>query len=70
VNETAGKKYKDITEMTPEERTAFFSDAPDLWGDEFCASFIRGCNEIPDEDMGRRHGVNGRYQRPSDIIPD
>lgn len=65
-------KKKRITEMTPEERREFFSDALDLWGDAFCRDFIRSCNTPVDKDGNPipEKEVDTRFDRPSDIIDE
>ncbi len=65
-------KKKRITEMTPEERREFFSDALDLWGDAFCRDFIRSCNTLVDKDgnLIPEKEADTRFDRPSDIIDE
>ena len=41
---------KKVTEMTAEEQKEFFSDATDVWGNEFCTEFIQRCNTVVDDD--------------------
>ena len=65
-------KKKRISEMTPEERREFFSDALDLWGDAFCRDFIGSCNTLVDKDGNPlpEKEADTRFDRPSDIIQD